>query len=115
MMMGDGERDLVERLLQHAADVGAASRIAWLGTPEDIVAVLRTCTALVCLRDRGAPSRVRLALGGQRTPLARRQLRRPALRRGHCPRSARDLLRGRQEFLGWVPRPLPHQRRKTTS
>jgi glycosyltransferase involved in cell wall biosynthesis len=60
-MMGDGERVFVERLLQRAADVGAASRIAWLGTRdgtrEDIVAILRTCTALVCLRDRGAPSR----------------------------------------------------------
>jgi glycosyltransferase involved in cell wall biosynthesis len=57
-MMADGERGLVERLLQRAADVGAAFRIAWLGTPEDIVAILRTCTALVCLRDRGGPSRV---------------------------------------------------------
>jgi glycosyltransferase involved in cell wall biosynthesis len=57
-MMGDGERELVEQLLQRAAAVGAASRIAWLGTPEDIVAILRTCTALVCLPRRGAPSRV---------------------------------------------------------
>jgi glycosyltransferase involved in cell wall biosynthesis len=57
-MMGDGERDLVERLLRRAADVGAASRIAWLGPPDDLVAILRTCTALICPPDHGAPSRV---------------------------------------------------------
>jgi glycosyltransferase involved in cell wall biosynthesis len=56
-MMGDGERNLVERLLRRAADLGAASRIAWLGTRDDIVAILRTCTALVCPPHRGAPSR----------------------------------------------------------
>jgi glycosyltransferase involved in cell wall biosynthesis len=55
---GDGERDLVEQLLRRAADVGAASRIAWLGTRDDIVAILRTCTALVSTPHRGAPSRV---------------------------------------------------------
>ena len=57
-MMGDGERNLVERLLRRAADLGAASRIASLGTRDDIVAILRTCTALVCPPDHGAPSRV---------------------------------------------------------
>ena len=65
-MMGDSERDLVDRLLRRAADVGAASRIAWLGTRDaawlgtrdDIVAILRTCTALVCPPHHGAPRRV---------------------------------------------------------
>jgi glycosyltransferase involved in cell wall biosynthesis len=57
-MIGDGERDLVEQLLRRAADVGAASSIAWLGTRDDIVAILRTCTALVSTPHRGAPSRV---------------------------------------------------------
>ena len=62
-MMGDSERDLVDRLLRCAADMGAASRIAWLGkrdaawlgTRDDI---LRTCTALVCPSHHGAPRRV---------------------------------------------------------
>jgi glycosyltransferase involved in cell wall biosynthesis len=66
-IIGHGERDLVERLTRHAAEVGAASCIAWLGTRDDfadcvgtrddIVAILRTCTALVCPPDRGGPSR----------------------------------------------------------
>jgi hypothetical protein len=44
-------------LLQRAADVGAASRIEWLGTRDGIVAILRTCTALVSTPRRGSPSR----------------------------------------------------------
>ena len=57
-VLGDGAHDFVERLKRRAADAGVASRIAWLGTRDDIVAHLRTCKALACPSHREALGRV---------------------------------------------------------
>jgi glycosyltransferase involved in cell wall biosynthesis len=57
-VLGDGARDFVERLKRRAADAGFASRMAWLGRRDDIVAHLRTCKALICPSHREALGRV---------------------------------------------------------
>jgi glycosyltransferase involved in cell wall biosynthesis len=57
-VLGDGAHDFMERLRLRAADIGVASRFAWLGTRDDIVAHLRTCKALACPSHREALGRV---------------------------------------------------------
>jgi hypothetical protein len=57
-MLCDRERAFVERLRRRAADMGVAARMAWLSMRDDIVASLRTCTALACPSHREGIGRV---------------------------------------------------------